>query len=661
MIPNSLTSYQVPCTTPQPCQSYDDEDFDDDTICRPYIYNPNADDIFNADFEIESSFKSRLQESATPISITSNGDSSSVAMDGTQTQLFQCPRILGEGAFGKITKARYIHGENVAITTIKKPQAPKKRASAVAVENMQVQIPHVPEGARPVVPNHDGHSHSPCDHTFTREAAIHSSLEVHQNIVTLFGCIETPHCVHLLLECVEGGDLEQELQIKYRLNPRIVAVIAHQLFAALAHVHRAGVAHLDVKPSNILLLKRGDDLEQFAMKAGTSSSESVLKLCDFGQSRVIEHRVHAHASLNSARRNSNINSNNTTPSVSDRSLDIRGKDADNSLLLMKALEKCASSSCSGGSLPPRARPHSDNSNNGISKRIEHLAFLEVDQSEPFGTEGYLPPELLTAQERADGKVVKSISTATDMWAAGACLYRCCTGQIPFRPSKLCLTQDVSAKMASDNIMSTIGCPRLCPYVETNHGAACDSYLTVSPVTPGRADSVTSNKSADAFAYLSVGSSYSVPSIASAVATVCPTEHSECAGSARALSMRAMDVSRRCLETTSESEPSRISGNGSGSGSGDGTNSPLAMSTLDDHPDDVRQQVETVHKTEAESSMMAVDEQPTEKLICSVCHTSDCGFTRRLATVIEKCVVVDARKRTTAGGAFTYLNGYLLGQ
>jgi len=47
-----------------------------------------------------------------------------------------------------------------------------------------------------------------------------------------------------------------------------------------------------------------------------------------------------------------------------------------------------------------------------------------------GTEGYLSPEQI---------LNRKLTTAIDMWAAGVVLYRCFTGQLPYRPSAACLT------------------------------------------------------------------------------------------------------------------------------------------------------------------------------------------------------------------------------
>src|SRR5262249_30869264 len=60
--------------------------------------------------------------------------------------------------------------------------------------------------------------------------------------------------VHLLIEYVNGKTLDTVPRLSI---PRLVQVFA-KIAAGLAHMHRRGVYHADLKPNNILLSRTGD-------------------------------------------------------------------------------------------------------------------------------------------------------------------------------------------------------------------------------------------------------------------------------------------------------------------------------------------------------------------------------------------------------------------
>lgn len=73
----------------------------------------------------------------------------------------------------------------------------------------------------------------------------------HRNIVQIYDAGEQDGCLYLVLELIPGGSLAE------RLNGPVPATVAAGLMAtvsrAVEHLHRAGIVHLDIKPSNILL------------------------------------------------------------------------------------------------------------------------------------------------------------------------------------------------------------------------------------------------------------------------------------------------------------------------------------------------------------------------------------------------------------------------
>jgi hypothetical protein len=101
-----------------------------------------------------------------------------------------------------------------------------------------------------------------------REARSMASLQ-HPNLAMIYGSEVWRGLPVLVLEFLAGGTLADRLR-HVRLPVRDVVTIGQALAGALAHLHRAGLLHGDVKPSNIGFT--GDD---------------VSKLLDFGLARLL--------------------------------------------------------------------------------------------------------------------------------------------------------------------------------------------------------------------------------------------------------------------------------------------------------------------------------------------------------------------------------------
>lgn len=87
---------------------------------------------------------------------------------------------------------------------------------------------------------------------FMREARITQSLD-HPAIIRVLDQGEQPEFLYLVLEYVSGGDLSQFLARRSRLDPATFYRIAIPLLEGVAHAHRAGVLHRDLKPGNVFL------------------------------------------------------------------------------------------------------------------------------------------------------------------------------------------------------------------------------------------------------------------------------------------------------------------------------------------------------------------------------------------------------------------------
>jgi serine/threonine-protein kinase len=102
---------------------------------------------------------------------------------------------------------------------------------------------------------------------FRREALAASELN-HRNIVTIheFGsCDEGPFIV---MELVEGFDLQSLVDARTAIPPEILLLLLGEVVNGLAAAHARGIVHRDIKPANLLVSRAGD-----------------VKITDFGLAR----------------------------------------------------------------------------------------------------------------------------------------------------------------------------------------------------------------------------------------------------------------------------------------------------------------------------------------------------------------------------------------
>ncbi|MGH3864232.1 serine/threonine-protein kinase [Actinokineospora sp.] len=102
-----------------------------------------------------------------------------------------------------------------------------------------------------------------------REARIAARLQ-HSNAIAMLDVAEHDGDPCLVMEYLESQSLSAVLAERGTLAPEQVASIGHQVAAALAAAHAAGIVHRDVKPGNILL-----------------ADEGTVKITDFGISRAL--------------------------------------------------------------------------------------------------------------------------------------------------------------------------------------------------------------------------------------------------------------------------------------------------------------------------------------------------------------------------------------
>ncbi|OVA02415.1 Protein kinase domain [Macleaya cordata] len=97
-----------------------------------------------------------------------------------------------------------------------------------------------------------------------KEAKIMQIVSGNPNVLQIFDVYEDDNFLHMIFELCEGSDLYDRVSKRIFSESEAASVIS-PLMEAIAHCHRRGVAHRDIKPDNILF-----------------DSRNRLKLADFG-------------------------------------------------------------------------------------------------------------------------------------------------------------------------------------------------------------------------------------------------------------------------------------------------------------------------------------------------------------------------------------------
>ena len=103
---------------------------------------------------------------------------------------------------------------------------------------------------------------------FKNEAKTLAKL-THPNIAVLYNYLQNESEFYMIMEYVEGENLDQLLAHWKTLSYQTVVPVMVQALEGLAHAHSKGVLHRDIKPANLML-----------------TPENVVKLMDFGIARV---------------------------------------------------------------------------------------------------------------------------------------------------------------------------------------------------------------------------------------------------------------------------------------------------------------------------------------------------------------------------------------
>jgi serine/threonine protein kinase len=164
-----------------------------------------------------------------------------IELVGRVLDRYQIERLVGEGGFGAVYSARHtVTGRRVALKVL--------------------------------LPDHDGADVKTLER-FVQEARAAAAIGS-PHIVDVLDAGATEDGKHfLVMEYLEGTDLEHLLESEGPIAPERAVDLATQVLEALAAAHAKGIVHRDLKPGNIFVCKR--------------NGREFVKLLDFGISKMI--------------------------------------------------------------------------------------------------------------------------------------------------------------------------------------------------------------------------------------------------------------------------------------------------------------------------------------------------------------------------------------
>lgn len=90
----------------------------------------------------------------------------------------------------------------------------------------------------------------------------------HPNIIKIVDNFQTEHCIYIVMEYVQGGDLFDRITERGKYSEENSRQIMIKILQAVKYLHSKRIIHRDLKPENILLVDKRDDIN--------------IKLTDFG-------------------------------------------------------------------------------------------------------------------------------------------------------------------------------------------------------------------------------------------------------------------------------------------------------------------------------------------------------------------------------------------
>ena len=163
-----------------------------------------------------------------------------------ESNTYVIDKVLGQGSFGITYLARYK-------STIQGAMGRGTGWIQVAIKEFFMRDMSVRDAATGSLSEMSDDSLSgKYRRAFLREAHNLAGLD-HRGIVKVFDVIEANNTVYIVMEYVDGGNLDEYICRRGSLSESEAIPVFREICDAVGHMHRHHMLHLDIKPKNIML------------------------------------------------------------------------------------------------------------------------------------------------------------------------------------------------------------------------------------------------------------------------------------------------------------------------------------------------------------------------------------------------------------------------
>jgi len=234
----------------------------------------------------------------------------------------------------------------------------------------------------------------------------------HENIVSLRGVFESSDILYLILDLAEGGELFDRIIERGELTESCASQMFKSAVQGVDHLHKNQIAHLDIKPENLLLTSRNDDagikIADFGLAIDLAPyHEKLSNETDDGELETASESADTESS-----RDVSTQKDQESAKARTRSKGSQGEAANDKKESLKA----AKGAKPGSQIEVTASRYP---NSAGGNKDSHRVLTEC-----VGTPAYWSPEMVK-NEPFDEKV--------DIWALGCVLYILLVGAHPFDP------------------------------------------------------------------------------------------------------------------------------------------------------------------------------------------------------------------------------------